>query len=137
MVTDTRNLKTDAIIKKNEQLKQEVHRDIKKNIRAMYNKLKSVNIKKANDFDEELKREYETMTDSEKALKDAIDVIIKKYDTSKDGMLNIDEFTKWFNDQQDSEIDPEFVKSKFGTIDADANNFISKRELFEFLKQMQ
>ena len=101
----------------------------------MYQELQqSANIEKANECDEELKTEYGSMTDDEKALKDAVDLVCEKYDENKDGMLNFKEFTKWLNDVQDSNIDHEKEKKQFGTIDTDTNNFISKRELFEFLK---
>lgn len=81
-----------------------------------------------------MKREYEMMTESEKAIKDSVDLIFQKYDKSKDGMLNIKEFTKWLNDVQNSNIDHEIVLNQFETIDTDTINFISKKELFVFLK---
>ena len=52
-----------------------MRRVFNKNIKGIYNEAKLTNIKKANVIDEEFEREYETMTDSEKALKDAVDLI--------------------------------------------------------------
>ena len=74
------------------------------------------------------------MTESERTLKDTVDSIFEKYDTTKDGMLNIQELTKWFNHVQNSHIEPEVVQAQFSIIDTNTNNFISKKELFLFLK---
>ena len=76
------------------------------------------------------------MTESEKALKDAVDLILEEYDDNKDGMLNMQQFAKWLNDVQNSNVDHEVVKRQFNSIDTDSNNFISKKELFGFLRNM-
>ena len=76
------------------------------------------------------------MTESEKTLKDAVDLIFEQYDDNKDGMLNIQEFTKWLNDVQNSNVDQEVANNQFANIDTDSNSFISKKELFGFLRNM-
>ena len=76
------------------------------------------------------------MTESEQALKDAVDQIFEEYDENKDGMLNIQEFSKWLNNIQNSIVDHKVVKKQFSNIDTDSNTFISKKELFGFLRNM-
>ena len=76
------------------------------------------------------------MTESEKALKDAVDLILEEYDHNKDGMLDMQEFAKWLNDVQNSNVDHEVVERQFNSIDTDSNSFISKKELFGFLRNM-
>ena len=133
MVTDRSDFSTEALVQK---LKEQTLKNLKNSIRQMHAELKEEKIQEAHKLDKELQDEYETMTDSEKALKDAVDQIFESYDTNKDGMLNIKEFTKWLNDVQDSEIDHEVVQINFDNIDTNTNNFISKKELFQFLKLM-
>ena len=78
-------------------MKDLAHDTLKSKIREMNRKLKEEKIQEATKLDQELSREYESMTESEKVLKDSVDQIFETYDTSKDGMLNIKEFTQWLN----------------------------------------
>ena len=81
-------------------MKDLAHDTLKSKIREMNRKLKEEKIQEATKLDQELSREYESMTESEKVLKDSVDQIFETYDTSKDGMLNIKEFTQWLNTVQ-------------------------------------
>lgn len=127
--------KVDDAIKK--LLKDKSKKQILSGIKANFLAMRKKNIENANQIDEILKEMYKTMTPPQKALKDAVDLIVESYDDNKDGMLSMKEFTQWFNNLQDSKVEPECIENSFKSIDSDEDKFINKLELYEFLNKMQ